>query len=98
MSNHPDPNKHPEQSEPKQEQQPPGSDTNLGAAGETHPKVPGGSDSFIDLGMPGGPADPFASGPPESGQDPSDVSIVEWTALIEDVPSDTGSSSPKFDR
>jgi hypothetical protein len=98
MANHPDPNQHPEQTDPKKDQPPPGSDTNLGGAADTHPKVPGGSDSFIDLGMPGGPADPFASGPQESGNDPSDVSGIEWAALIEETPSGGGSSSPTFDR
>jgi Tetratricopeptide repeat len=111
MANHPDPNPQPEQPHDAKQQPeqphdanqkppPPPDVSSMTGADDLFGKTPTGSDSFIDLGMPGGPADPFSSDPPPEVQDSSDSSIVEWAALVEEAPSsDSGTGADaKVDR
>ena len=101
MANHPEPNNHPEHPDDSNPKTPPPDEISLGGTADLHAKMPTASDSFIDLGFPGGPADPFASSPAidsHEASDASDASIVEWAALVEDAPADPGASTAKFDR
>jgi hypothetical protein len=102
MATHPDPNKPPDgphdKHDPHKDPHQP-SDAGQGGAGAPHPGEVKQSDSFIDLGLPGGPTDPFASGPQAEPHEASDISNVEWASFIDEAaPADAEPSSPKIDR
>ena len=93
MANHPDPNQPEQPDDPNKN--PPSSETNIGGTAADHHASQPTSDSFVDLGMPGGPADPFASPPPGEVDDLSDQSIVEWAALVEEAPKGDANAEPR---